>query len=52
MSIKKSFKGRYNEIKCKGPLVYSRRLLIIFKYKLKVKFTIKEATKGQRGVDV
>lgn len=51
MSIQKSFKGRCNEIRCEGPLVYSHRLLIIFKYKVKVevKFTIKQATKGQKG---
>jgi len=49
MPIQKSFKGRYNEIKCKGTLVYRHHLLIISKYQVKVKFTIKQATKGQRG---
>ena len=49
MSIQKSFKGRYNEIKCMWSLVCRHHLLIIFKYQVKVKLTIKQATKGQRG---
>jgi hypothetical protein len=32
ISIQKSSKGRYNEIKCKGPPVYNHHLLIILKY--------------------